>query len=300
MRISIWPDQSRPWVEIVRLVDHAEASGWDGVYVYDHFMPNTDDGEIVGGPVLEAWTTLTAIAARTSRVRLGTLVLGNLYRHPAVVARMAATLDRISEGRVVLGIGAGWQVNEHASFGIELTPPRQRLDQFEEACEVIVSMLRNETTDFDGDYYRIRSAPIEPRPIQSRLPVLIGAKGELRGLRVAARWGDEWNAWTTPESFRHKSELLDRYCIDIGRDPESIMRSTQAVIELTSQPSNDAVATPRRPFLRGTASQLADVIAEYEAAGVAEFIVPDDSDNPVEQQLELHDVLRTEVFAAFR
>jgi len=300
MRISVWPDQSRPWPEIATLVDHAEASGWDGVYVYDHFMANDPNNEYVGAPVLEAWTTLTAIAARTSRLRLGTLVLGNLYRHPAVVARMAATLDLISNGRLILGLGAGWQVNEHASFGIDLTPPGPRMDQFEEACGVITSMLRNERTDFTGEYYRITSAPIEPRPRQAHLPILIGAKGELRGLKAAAKYADEWNAWTTPETFRHKSGLLDRFCEELGRDPHSIIRSTQASIELTATPSDAVVTFDRRPLLRGTAAQVAEAMSDYHAAGVAEFIVPDDAEIPIAQRLDELDELINVVFAGLR
>lgn len=297
MRISIWPDQERPWSEIAALVDAAESTGWDGVYVYDHFMPNGPDEHALPGPVLEAWTTLTALAVRTNRLRLGTLVLGNLYRHPPVVAKMAATLDHISGGRLVLGLGAGWQVNEHAAYGIELPPPGERIDRFEEACEVIISMLRDGITDFHGRHYDITSTPADPHPLQDPLPILIGAKGERRSMRTAARFADEWNAWTTPELFRAKSAVLDRHCDELGRDPASIVRSTQAVVMVTDQASDSPVTFDRRPVLRGTTAQLAEVMAEYAASGVDEFIVPDDAAIPLERRLEQHERLRTEVFA---
>ena len=298
MRFSVWPDQQRPWAEIAVMADHAEATGWDGIYVYDHFMPHDSDGEVLDGPVLEGWTTLTAVATRTSRLRLGTLVLGNLYRHPAVLANMAATLDHVSGGRLLLGLGAGWQENEHVAYGIDLPPPAPRLDQFEEACAVLTSLLRQPRTTFDGRYYRVTDAPCEPKPVQARLPLLIGGRGERRTIPAAARWADEWNAWTTLDSFRHKAAVLDRACEDLGRDPAEVRRSTQAVVDLRGGVGEAVDPDPHN--LSGTPTEVVDVLGAYGDAGLDEFIVPDDSDVPLPERLEMLDRFRTEVVAHVR
>jgi len=275
------------------MADHAERTGWDGLYVYDHFMPNDGAGRPTDGPVLEGWTTLTAVAARTTRLRLGTLVLGNLYRHPAVVANMAATLDQVSDGRLLLGLGAGWQVNEHHVYGIELPPPGVRIDQFEEACSVISSLLRDERTTFDGRYYRLDDAPCAPKPRQQRLPILIGGSGERRSIPAAARWADEWNAWTTLESFRRKSAVLDESCERIDRDPSTVRRSTQALVHFV-EPGQDRPEVDGQS-LAGTADELVEVLAAYEEAGLDEFIVPDHVDVSLSERLDMLDRFNTEV-----
>lgn len=299
MRFSFWPDQARPWSEIAALADHVEATGWDGLYVYDHFMPHdADDDRVLDGPVHECWTTITAVASRTSRLRLGTLVMGNLYRHPAVVASMAATLDHVSGGRLLLGLGAGWQANEHAAYGIELTPPAARMDQFEEAVAVVRSLLGERRTTFAGTYYRVTDAPCDPKPVQQPLPILIGGRGERRSIPAAARFADEWNAWTTIETFRHKAAVLDAACEAIGRDPADVARSTQAVVELLAdgQSASDEAA----PVLAGTPAQLVDVLGEYAQAGLAEFIVPDDADQPLPARLDFLDRFLEEVAGPHR
>ena len=295
MRFSVWPDQQRPWNEIAALVDYAEQTGWDTAYVYDHFMPFDDNNR--DEPVLECWTTLTALAARTTRIRLGTLVLSNTYRHPALLANMAATLDVISGGRLLLGIGAGWQQNEHEAYGLDLMQVGPRLDSFEEACQVMTSLLREPRTTFHGDYYEITDAPCEPKPLQDRLPLLIGGKGEKRMLRVVATYADEWNSWTTPELFRHRSQVLDHHCADLGRDPASITRSTQAVLQMSNDHSQLPPVDPTSttPLIRGSVQQVADLLAQYHAAGVDEFIVPDDSETAIGAHIDMLEQLRTEV-----
>jgi F420-dependent oxidoreductase-like protein len=298
MRFAVWPDQARPWTEIAAIAEHAEATGWDGLYVYDHFMPHTDHGGPDDGPVLEGWTVLTAIAMRTSRLRLGSMVLGMLYRHPAVLANMAATLDRISDGRLVLGVGAGWQANEHAAYGIDLPDAGPRLDRFEEACVVLTSLLREPRTTYDGRYYTLVDAPCEPKPVQDPLPLLIGGRGERRTMRIAAMYADEWNAWTTPDLFRHKAAVLDRHCADIGRDPATIRRSTQAVVTMTDRPVAIPYDADTRPQeIAGTPEQLVEVMGEYARAGLDEFLVPDDATVPLVRRLEMLDRFRAEVAA---
>lgn len=144
MEFSLWPNAGRPWTDVLEAAEYAERTGWHGVWVADHFMPNGDDRS---GPMNECLTLLGGLAVATSRVRIGSMVLGNTYRHPAVVAKQAATLDQMSSGRFVLGIGAGWQLNEHEAYGIDLPPVRERLARFEEACQVVTGLLDEERTD---------------------------------------------------------------------------------------------------------------------------------------------------------
>ena len=180
------------------------------MYFADHFMPHgafapeVDQSAPLDGDTLECWSVLAALAVAVPRLRLGSLVSSVTFRHPAVLANIAAAIDNFSGGRLVLGIGAGWQLNEHASYGIELGPLRERLDRFEEACEVITSLLRERRTTFVGDYYRVHDAPNQPPPRQRPLPLLIGGGGELRTMRIAARFADEWNFWSTPDVLAHK------------------------------------------------------------------------------------------------
>lgn len=298
MRFSVWPDQARPWNEVAAIADHAERSGWDGIYVYDHFMPGEPSDVVRDGPVLEGWTVLTALACRTERLRLGTLVLGNLYRHPAVVANMAATLDHISNGRLVLGLGAGWQQNEHDAYGIALPPPPQRLDQLDEALAVISSLLHEQRTTFHGHYYDVEDAPCDPKPLQRRLPILVGSSGERRGIPLAARWADEWNAWSTLGTFRRMSAVLDASAEAAGRDPASIARSTQAEVVLAPGDASPAFDTDQT--LGGSVELVVDTLGRYEEAGLDEFIVPDDAAVPIEERLQLLEQFRSEVVTRLR
>lgn len=298
MRFSLWPDSARPWDEIAAIADYAEASGWDGLYVYDHFMPGEPSDVVMDGPVLEGWTVLTALASRTERLRLGTLVLGNRYRHPAVVANMAATLDHISHGRLVLGLGAGWQENEHHAYGIPLPPPSQRLDQFEEALTVITSLLREPRTTFSGGHYTLEEAPCDPKPVQRSLPILVGSSGEKRGIPLAARWADEWNSWSTLESFRRMSAVLDASAEAAGRDPASIARSTQA--EVVLGPGDGSPAFDPDQTLGGSAELVLDTLGRYQEAGLDEFIVPDDAAVALPERLDRLERIRTEVVLRMR
>ncbi len=196
-------------------------SGW----TFDHFYPIFSDST---GPCLEGWVTLTALAQATTRLRLGNLVSGIHYRHPAVLANMAATLDVVSDGRLELGIGAGWNEEESGAYGMELGTPGQRSDRFEEACEVIVGLLSQETTDFSGSYYQLTQARCEPKgPQRPHPPLCIGGSGERRTLRTAARFAQHWNyVGGSPEEFVHKREVLYEHCGDIGRDPAEITLSS--------------------------------------------------------------------------
>ena len=196
-------------------------SGW----TFDHFYPIRGDTD---GPCLEGWVTLTALAQATTRLRLGVLVTGIHYRHPAVLANMAATFDIISGGRLELGIGAGWNEQESGAYGIDLGTPQERSDRFEEACEVLVGLLSEETTDFSGSYFRLRAARCEPKPVQRpHPPICIGGSGERRTLRTAARFAQHWNFVGGPVSdFSRKKEVLEDHCAAVGRHPGEILLSS--------------------------------------------------------------------------
>lgn len=221
---TTWPDMLAVWRE----ADDIEIfeSGW----TFDHFYPIFSD---TTGPCLEGWITLTALAQATSRLRLGTLVTGIHYRHPAVLANMASTLDTISDGRLELGIGAGWNEQESGAYGIELGSPAERSDRFEEACEVLVGLLSQETTSFTGKYFQLSEARNEPKGVQRpHPPICIGGSGERRTLRTAARFAQHWNfVGGTPEQFARKREVLHAHCRDIGRDPQEILLSSHVMFD---------------------------------------------------------------------
>ncbi len=303
MRFSVWPDPERPWSELAEVVTHCEEQGWDGAYISDHFMPNRPDGETVDGPVLECWTALAALAALTSRLKLASLVCGNTYRHPAVLANMAATVDQISGGRFTLGLGAGWQENEHTAYGLDFGTVRARLDRLDEACAIVTSMLREPRTTFDGRYYQVRDAPCDPKPAQARLPLLIGGKGEQRTMRITARYADEWNAWCDIDQFRHRTGVVDQRCDEIGRDPAEIARSTQAFVFLSDDQGwlERHRSTPSdRPRLIGTPAELVDQIGAYGESGLDELIVPDWTMGPLARRLDTLDRFLAEVAPALR
>lgn len=209
----------------------------DGAWLFDHFYPIFTDAE---GPCLEGWTTLAALATMTRRLRIGVMVSGNTYRHPAVLANMAATVDVVSRGRLEIGIGAGWNEEEHRAYGIELPPLGVRFDRLEEACAVLDGLLRRSQTDFRGAHYQLTKARCEPKPVQQpRPPLVIGGRGEKRTLRIAAQYADQWNYPSGPTAdFRRKIEVLHNHCGAVGRDPDEIEISVQ--IDASGTPSNVA------------------------------------------------------------
>ncbi|MFN8507428.1 MAG: TIGR03560 family F420-dependent LLM class oxidoreductase [Dehalococcoidia bacterium] len=297
MRFSIWPSPASPWSETLATVQHAEATGWDGAWYADHFMPNAADNS---GPTSECWTTLAALAVAVPRIRIGSLVTGNTYRHPAVLAKMAANVQEISGGRLVLGLGAGWQENEHTAYGIEFSTVGGRLGRLEEACRVVKGLLGEERTHLAGRYYTLTDAPLAPKP-PAPVPLLIGGGGEKRTLRIAARYADEWNVWGTPELLRQKQEILDQHCHDLGRDPKTIQRSAQAMLTITDDEELvKRLAGGGRPVIAGNVSRVRDIIAAYRDAGVDEIIIPDFNLGPRERRFATMDQFVNEVALAFR
>jgi len=271
MRISIWPSAAQPYPDMLEVARHGAETGWDGVYIADHFMPNAGPGRATDLPVLECGSLAAALGALVPRVRIGTLVYGNTYRHPAVVANMAATVDHITGGRFTLGVGAGWQVNEHEQYGIGLPPVKRRLDRFVEALQVLRGLLRQPTTTVHGEYYQLTDALCEPKPVQDPLPILIGGSGERRMLGIVAEYADMWNAWGKPDLIAHKSAVLDDFCATLGRDPKAIARTAQALV-VVDGPVPEGLPTP---VIGGSPERLADTIAEYRGIGLDELIVPD-------------------------
>jgi F420-dependent oxidoreductase-like protein len=198
---------------------------FESAWTFDHFYPIFSDWT---GPCLEGWITTTALAQATSRIRVGVLVTGNVYRHPAVLANMAATLDVVSAGRLELGIGAGWNEQECEAYGIDLPSLTERFDRFDEAVEVVTKLLTETEATFDGRYYRLRNARCEPKPVQRpHPPIVIGGSGEKRTLRTVARLADHWNLpGGGVEVFTAKREVLAEHCKSVGRDPAEITTST--------------------------------------------------------------------------
>lgn len=227
MRIGIKTNpQDTTWRALLAVWQRADANdAIESAWVFDHFYPIFSDPT---GPCLEGWTTLAALAHETDRVLLGTMVNGMPYRHPAVTANMAATVDIISNGRLQLGLGAGWNQEEAGAYGISLgATVAERMDMFDEGVEVIVSLLSNDVTNFSGDHYRLTDARNEPKgPQRPHPPIVIGGGGERRTLRTVARWADHWNMTpVAPDEWLHKRDVLHAHCADVGRDPSEITTS---------------------------------------------------------------------------
>jgi F420-dependent oxidoreductase-like protein len=289
----------RPWGEILELVQHCEATGWDGVYFADHFMPNSGTLEAMDGPTFDCWSILAGLAATTSRLRLAPLVTSVTYRHPTVLANIAAAVDNMSNGRLLLGLGAGWQENEHAAYGLELGTIKQRLDRFEEAVQVIRSLTRENRTNFKGDYYAVTDAPNQPAPVQEQLPILIGGGGEKRTMRIAAQYADEWNVWSDPAILEHKVGVLRRHCDDLGRDPAEIKVSTQAMLFMSDD--EEWLKTKRgTSALVGTPKEIVEIIGAYKEAGCDEMIIPDFTMGNPQRRKDTCDQFVDEVASNFR
>lgn len=298
MRFGFWPSSVNRWEDTLALSQHAERTGWDGIWYADHFMPNQAD---TSGRTSEAWTTLAGLAAVVPRVRLGTLVTGNTYRNPAVLAKMAANVDVISGGRLVFGLGAGWQENEHTAYDIPFYTAPERLRRLSEAVRIVRSLFDNPVTTFHGTYYNIVDAPLAPKPAQAHVPILIGGGGEKVTLKIAARYADEWNVWGLPDLLTRKMAILDQHCQTVGRDPKSIERSAVALLEMTDD--QDAVERTRatgRPVIAGNAEQVRAVIQAYVDAGVSEVIIPDFNLGRGEAKLEKMDRFINDVAPHFR
>jgi F420-dependent oxidoreductase-like protein len=269
-----------PIDELVRLWRFADERGFEHFSVSDHFQESPPQGG--GGDCFEAVATLAAAATGTRRVRLGCLVFCVNYRNPGLLAKSLATIDHLSGGRVECGLGAGWHEAEYRAFGIPFERIGVREDQLEEYAQILRRLFDQKVTGFAGHHFQMNDAPCNPKPLQARLPIWIGGRGEKRTLRAAARWADGWNApYLDPATWTAKSRVLDDWCAREGRDPRTIRRSANVGFylgadaagvarheaEFRAQWGDDAGG--RRGFLRGTPAQALEMIGAFRDAGVA-------------------------------
>ncbi len=266
---------------VVAMAAAAEDSGFDSVWVMDHFYQLPPMGG-PDAPMLDSYTLLGALAARTARVRLGTMVTGVTYRNPAHLAKIVTTLDVISGGRAILGLGAAWYDVEHEGLGFDFPPAPERLDRLEEALQICRAMFREQAPSFDGRYYRIHEARNVPRPMQpGGPPILVGGGGEKRTLQLVARYADMANFFGDVATVAHKVDVLRDHCEAVGRDPSEVTVSRLATLVLTASAQETA---DTKAFLRqvtgeeptgsnvGTPDELAAQIEELAGAGVDYFI----------------------------
>jgi F420-dependent oxidoreductase-like protein len=277
--INLWP-QNTTWQTLREHALLADRLGFDSLWVWDHFYSINGD---LHRPNLEGWQLQAAYAAITQRVRIGCLVSGVTHRHPAVLANMATTLDNISNGRAILGIGAAWNALEHNAYGIDLGTPAERSTRFAEAAKIIRKLVDGERVTFSGAHYELTNAEVLVRPVQRRLPILIGGGGEQRTLRTTARYADMWHGFGTPDQIAHKLEVLRKHCADVGRDPNEITPftgkwcviredATEAKKVLARIAERHGMTSPPEPFVGGP-DQIAEKIAAYSKIGIKGFIV---------------------------
>lgn len=277
MKFSVWPAPGRSTDETLDLARNADRLGYFGFWYADHYMPNTGSAELKAGDTHEVFSILPAVAAVTESIRVGPLVSPTSVHHPAVLANRAATLDHVSRGRMVLGLGAGWQINEHKAYGIELEAPKQRVDRFEEAIQVIRSLLDEDHTTFHGDIYSLTNAPSDPSPVQDTLPILVGTGGP-RMCRITAQHAQEWNTWGAPEMAAGAVNTFNTACEKVDVDPASKHTSVQALIILTDDQTtiDEKLADPMGSrTVVGSIERIIEAVGEYAALGFDEVIIPD-------------------------
>jgi F420-dependent oxidoreductase-like protein len=268
--------QRTDWPSLRDAVVAAERSGADSLWVDDHLL--CDEGDATDAK-LEGWTTLTALAASTTRARIGLLVAANTFRNPGLTAKLATTVDHVSDGRSVLGLGGGWFEREHDAFGIDFGSGHgERLDRLEESVGLIRRLLDGERVSHEGRFYNFKDALCEPRPLQDRLPILVGGSGPRKTLRTVALHADMWNAYGTPETLAASDAILREHCATVGRDQATIERTftmnvvareSRAEAELTWQ-SYLATHQPSSWESRvalGSPNEIATALADYAAAG---------------------------------
>ena len=258
-------------------------TGYDSAWTYDHFVPPTTAPD---GPCFEGWTALAALAALTSRLRLGCLVSGVTYRNPTLLGKMAVTVDHISNGRLIMGIGAAWHEAEHHFYGWDFPPVKERQDRLEEAARILRAMLSFDgSLDFEGRYYQVNAAPILPSGIQQPIPLMVGGSGEKRTLRTVARYGDIANVAGTPAEVKHKFDVLEQHCRDVDRNPAEIERSIQSPLVVTDREDladrvaagmgaarGMSAAEARKEFPIGRPEEVREVIKKYQDVGVEHII----------------------------
>jgi alkanesulfonate monooxygenase SsuD/methylene tetrahydromethanopterin reductase-like flavin-dependent oxidoreductase (luciferase family) len=280
LRVGLCTDQNLPYPTLVERWRRFDELGFDSAWVCDHFIQPSRPT----GPYLEGWTLLAALAPRTKRIRLGVLVSSNTFRHPALLAKEAVTVDHVSDGRLEVGIGAGWYVPEHTAFGLEFPPPAELVDRFREAVEIVDLLLRQEITTYAGRHYQLTEAPSRPLSVQRpRPPFTLGAHGP-RMLRIVAKHADTWNSFGTPEQMKERNAVLDSECRAIGRDPATLRRSLYGWASLM----------PADPW--ASVDAFADMVGRYQEVGVNEFLI----DAPGLGQFPVLEKVATDLLPALR
>jgi F420-dependent oxidoreductase-like protein len=274
--LQLWPQQTT-WPEYREAALAAEAAGWDGIWTWDHLLAIQGPWE---QPILEGWTTLAGVAAITQRVRVGLMVGANTFRNPGLTTKLAATLDHISNGRAVLGIGGAWFEREHEAFGIDFgASVGERLDWLDESVSLMRRLLDGERVTHSGSRYTMVDALCEPRPVQARLPILIGGSGPRKTLRTVARYGHGWNTSGAVEAVRGSLDILKQHCADVGRDLNEIelnisfptlIRDTveDAVEHRRWQLAHNGIPEPEDvPLLMGPPAVIAETFQPYRELG---------------------------------
>ena len=279
------------WNEWKNIVQWTEEMGFESLWRSDHFFSFFNETRTIDS--LDTMIAHTYTAAASSRIRFGPLVLSMTFRHPAILARMAAAVDQLSGGRFILGVGAGWNVTEHEAYGIELPPLKQRMDNLEESIQVIKALFENESASYQGKIYSLRDAPMSPKPVQKPMSLLIGGGGEKRTLRMVAKYATEWNVGIGDGvgAYKDKLKILEQHCEAVGRDPATIDRSVmtgyitaanQAEVDAKVKAANEAAppamrsADPSRPprmSLWGTPDRIVEQIEEMEDAGIGRIML---------------------------
>ena len=293
---------STTWENTLSTIKEVEAGLWNSLWFSDHFIPPVPGANIEDRAALESWSMITATAAVTHRLRLGILVTGNTYRNPALLAKMAATVDQISSGRLILGIGASWYKREHDAYGWEFPGVKERCDRLEEAVDLIKTLFTAEgPVDYNGRYYKLNKAHFSPACTQKpHIPIMVGGNGEKRTLRTLARFGDicnlDFNYPSSPELFKHKMEVIERHCEDIGRDPAEIKKTIHIPLRLESDEKKAAEIRKFRGewVMCGTASFIINRIQQYMDVGVEEIMF-----GGVPSKPELFERINEEILSAF-
>jgi F420-dependent oxidoreductase-like protein len=280
--LQLWP-QHTTWPEVRESALAAEAVGWDSIWTWDHLLAIQGPWQ---QPIYEGWTFLAGLASITSRVRLGLMVGANTFRNPGLTTKLATTLDHVSNGRAVLGIGGAWFEREHEAFGIDFgSTVGQRLDWLDESVSLMRRLLDGETVTHDGPRYRMVDALCEPRPIQPHLPILVGGSGPKKTLRTVARYGDGWNTSGELDEVKKSLETLAAHCADVGRDMAEI-ELTVSFPTIIRDRAEDALATRAAqlahnglenlggvPSLTGSPASIVETLRPYLALGFSTVIV---------------------------
>ncbi len=309
--INLW-SQAASWPDILAAAQAADRLGYDHLWTWDHLLPIFGD---VDQPIVEGYTTLAALAGATERIRLGLFVGANTFRNPGVAVKSIVTIDHISAGRAMLGLGGAWFELEHRAFGIDFGSGfGQRLDWLAEAVPAARALLDGETvTSAPGGRYAFDDLRILPPPVQAHLPIVIGGSGERKTLPIVARWADMWNAFGSPDELAAKDAVLRARCEDVGRDPGTIERSVgckvtirstlaeaKAVVErsLDHNKASRSLPDTDATFWTGTPESVAETMRAYSRIGFDTFIVELPAPYDLETMTTLIEVVRPMVEAA--